>query len=55
MQRYPDLIEFVGLCDINPKRVEIAKGMLKVDCPTFTDFSKMCDETKPEILVALVE
>jgi len=48
---YPDLIEFVGLCDINPKRVEVAKKMLGVSCPTFTDFDRMCDQAKPDLLM----
>ena len=51
LQSYPDLIEFVGLCDINPKRVEVAKKMLGVSCPTFTDFDKMVNETKPDLLM----
>ncbi len=51
LQEYSDLIEFVGLCDINPKRVEVAKKMLGVSCPTFTDFDKMVNETKPDLLM----
>ncbi len=50
VKQYGDVIELVGLCDINPKRVEIAKQTIGVDCPTFTDFSKMCDTVKPELL-----
>ena len=49
-ERYPDALDFVGLCDINSKRVEIAKKSLGVSCPTFTDFDKMCDTVKPELL-----
>jgi predicted dehydrogenase len=48
---YPDLIEFVGLCDINPKRVEVAKKMLGVSCPTFTNFDQMIDQAKPDLLM----
>ena len=51
VEGFSDLIEFVGLCDINPKRVEVAKSMLKVSCPTFTDFDRMCDEVKPDLLM----
>src|SRR5687767_14638779 len=36
VQRYPDLIEFVGLCDTNHKRVQVAKGLIGANCPTFT-------------------
>src|SRR5262245_31445584 len=48
---YSDLIEFVGLCDINGKRVEVAKKMLGVTAPTFTDFDRMCDQAKPDLLM----
>jgi predicted dehydrogenase len=49
--RYSDVLEFVGLCDINPKRVEIAKQMMGVSCPTFTDFDRMCDTVRPDLLM----
>lgn len=47
-QKFGDMIEFVGLCDINPGRVEYAKERMKAACPTFTDFDKMMREAKPE-------
>lgn len=50
-ERYGDIIEFVGLCDINPGRLEFGKSHIGVDCPTFTDFDEMMDETKPEMLI----
>lgn len=49
-QKWGDHIEFVGLCDINPKRAEIARQALGLSCPTFTDFDRMVSETKPELL-----
>jgi predicted dehydrogenase len=51
LQKYPNLIEFVGLCDINPKRVEVARKMLGVSCPTFTNFEQMVAQTKPQLLM----
>ena len=51
LSEYSDLIEFVGLCDINHKRVEVAKKMLGVSSPTFTDFDRMCEQTKPDLLM----
>lgn len=51
VQGFSDLIEFVGLCDINPRRVEVAKSMLNVSCPTFTDFDRMCDQAKPDLIM----
>jgi threonine dehydrogenase-like Zn-dependent dehydrogenase len=50
IQRYSDAVEFVGLCDINPKRAELAKAALGVSCPTFDNFDKICDAVKPELL-----
>src|SRR5262245_18681702 len=43
VKRYGDVVEFAGLCDINPKRVLVAKSIMGVDCPTFTNFDEMCD------------
>ena len=48
---YKDVIEFVGLCDINPGRVEYAKRMMGVNCPTFADFDEMLVRTKPELVM----
>jgi predicted dehydrogenase len=50
-QEYSDVVEFVGLCDINPKRVEVAKQLMGVNCPTFTSFDEMCDKAKPTLLM----
>lgn len=50
-REYSDLLEWVGLCDKNPGRVQLAKEVMKVDCPVFTDFDKMLSETKPELLI----
>ena len=50
-EQYSDVVQFVGLCDINPKRVEISKAMMGVDCPTFTNFDEMIAKTKPDILM----
>jgi predicted dehydrogenase len=50
-EKFADRLEFVGLCDINPKRVEIARAAMGVSCPTFTDFDRMCDTAKPDLLM----
>lgn len=50
-QRYSDVVEFVGLCDVNPKRVAYAKKAIGVDCPTFTSFDEMCDKAKPDVVM----
>lgn len=51
IKEFGDRVEFVGLCDINPGRVQTGKEMLKVNCPTYTDLDKMLKETKPDILI----
>jgi predicted dehydrogenase len=47
---YSDYVEFVGLCDINPGRVAFAKEYIGVNCPTFTNFSEMISQTRPDTL-----
>ena len=51
IQNYSDVIEVVGLCDINPKRVAAAREIMDVQCPTFTNFDQMCAQTKPDLLM----
>lgn len=51
VQKYSDMLEFVGLCDINPERVAVAREMIGVNCPTFTSFDQMCNQAKPELLM----
>jgi predicted dehydrogenase len=51
LREFKDQIEFVGLCDINPGRLETGRKMMNVSCPTFTDFDKMMKETKPDLLI----
>lgn len=51
LEEFKDQVEFVGLCDINPGRVETAKKMLGVSCATYTDFDKMMKEAKPDRLI----
>jgi len=51
VRRYGDVLEFVGVCDINPKRAALAPSLIGVSCPTFTDLDEMCDRVKPDLLV----
>jgi len=51
---YSDYVEYVGLCDINPGRVEAAKKYMGTTCKTFTDFETMMKEVKPDILIVTV-
>ena len=50
-EKFKDRVRFVGLCDINPGRLQTAKSYIGVDCPTFTDFDRMMRETRPERLI----
>ena len=51
VRNYSEYLEFVGLCDINPGRVETGKGIIGASCPTYTDFEKMMKETRPDVLI----
>jgi predicted dehydrogenase len=50
-ERYGDLVEYVGLCDINPGRVEFGKKFIGANCPTFTNFEEMVKKTRPDMLI----
>jgi predicted dehydrogenase len=50
-EKYSDILDFVGLCDINPGRLEFGKKFIGVNCPTFTDFDKMLTQAKPDLLI----
>ncbi|MDP1676581.1 MAG: Gfo/Idh/MocA family oxidoreductase [Bacteroidota bacterium] len=51
VKTYGKSIEFVGLCDINPGRLEFAKTHMNVSCPVFTDFDEMLKKTNPEAVI----
>lgn len=50
---YADYVEMVGLCDINPKRLQAAKQIIGADAPTYLarDFDRMVHETRPELVI----
>lgn len=51
VQEYAPNVEFVGICDINPGRLDYFKKSTGFTCPLFTDFNKMMTQTKPDILI----
>lgn len=51
VEEYSDILEFVGLSDINPGRLAYAKNYIAVNCPTFLDFDKMILEAKPDLVI----
>jgi predicted dehydrogenase len=50
-KNYSDVVQFVGLCDVNGKRVKVSQGMIGTNAPTYTDFDKMVQETKPDAVM----
>jgi predicted dehydrogenase len=48
IQNFSDVVEIIGLCDHNSKRVEAAKQLIGSNAPTFTDFDRMIKETHPD-------
>ena len=53
---FADVVEFVGLCDSNPKRAEVSRQLYGVSCPTFTNFDEMCDVAKPDaVMISTVD
>ncbi|MDZ7725843.1 MAG: Gfo/Idh/MocA family oxidoreductase [candidate division KSB1 bacterium] len=51
VQQYSDLVEFVGLCDINPGRLKFARSFMGIDCSVYTDFDTMIRETNPDMVI----
>ena len=51
IEQYGDVVEMVGLCDVNVKRMAYAKGYMGAACPTFVDFDRMVELTRPEIVI----
>ena len=53
LEQLPDKVEMVGLCDINPKRVEFSKKYMGTNAKTYVakDFDKMLKETKPDAVI----
>jgi len=51
VKNFPDILEFVGLCDINPGRLKYAKEYMEVGCPTYSDFEEMIRQTRPDLVI----
>ncbi len=49
--KYLDYVEFVGICDINAGRMQTWQDYVGLTCPTYSDFEKMMQETKPDMLI----
>ncbi len=51
VEQYPDKLEFVGLCDINPGRAQYAKKYMGVSCEVYTDFDRMLKEVNADLVI----
>jgi len=51
VDNYGEILEFVGLSDINPGRLESVKQYMGVSCPTFLKCDEMLSQTKPDLLI----
>lgn len=51
LKNFNDVVEFVGLCDINQGRLAFAKTTMSAKCQTYSDLEKMLNETKPDYLI----
>jgi predicted dehydrogenase len=52
-ETFRDFVEFVGFCDINPKRMEAAKAIVGVDvkCYPAHSFDLMIKECRPDVVI----
>ena len=51
VDEYSDILEFVGLSDINPSRLEYGKEFIGATCPTYVNFEEMMKKSKPDLLI----
>ncbi|MBN2697430.1 MAG: Gfo/Idh/MocA family oxidoreductase [Bacteroidales bacterium] len=51
VENYSDILEFVGLSDMNPGRLEYARNYIGVNCPVFTGFEEMITQTRPDLVI----
>ncbi len=51
VDEYSDILEFVGLADINPGRLEHGKKYIGASCPTYSSFEEMVKMSKPDLVI----
>jgi len=51
LEDFGDVVDIVGLCDINRKRVEVARQLIGTSAPSFVDFDEMVRQTQPDAVV----
>lgn len=50
-KNFSDVVEFVGLCDHNPGRLDFVKKYMGVKCPVYTNFDEMLNEIKADYVI----
>lgn len=57
LEHYSNVVEIVGFCDINSKRVQLAPELVGAQAPTYhMDFDRMIQDTKPDgVLITTVD
>ncbi|MCB0748262.1 MAG: Gfo/Idh/MocA family oxidoreductase [Ignavibacteriae bacterium] len=51
VEQYSDILEFVGLSDINPGRLKFGHEYIGANCPTFINFDEMLRKTNPDLVI----
>jgi predicted dehydrogenase len=51
VEKYSDVLEFVGLYDVNAERAAAARELMGVTCPIYPSFEEMCGKAKPDLLM----
>jgi len=51
VKEYGDCAELAAVCDINPKRALFPAQYLGKDIPAYTDFDKMLEDHKPDVVI----
>jgi predicted dehydrogenase len=51
VEKFSRTAKLVGLCDINPGRLDLFNRKLKTNIPTFTKFEPMVEQTRPNVVI----
>ncbi|MBL0269659.1 MAG: Gfo/Idh/MocA family oxidoreductase [Chitinophagaceae bacterium] len=51
IKNFGDILDYLGVYDINPGRAEYAKNLYGGNCKQYQDFDKMVDDNKPDYVI----
>jgi predicted dehydrogenase len=51
VKNFGDILDYLGVYDINPGRAEYAKNLYGGNCRQYQEFDKMVDENKPDYVI----